>query len=86
VDVADAARRILIDNARTPLLSIDIMQNVISASVAQRRFTMLLLGCFGLISLFLGGAGLYGVMSYPWLAARKRSACGWRSARNVQTS
>jgi predicted permease len=77
-DVATAARRIFMDNARTPLLSIETMQNVISASIAQQRFTMLLLGCFGLISLLMGGAGLYGVMSYT--VARRTKEIGVRMA------
>jgi ABC-type antimicrobial peptide transport system permease subunit len=54
------------------------MQDVISASVAQQRFTMLLLGCFGLISLLMGAAGLYGVMSYT--VARRTKEIGVRLA------
>src|ERR1700761_2831081 len=77
VDVA-AAQRIFMDNARTPLLSVETMQNVISASMAQQRFTMMLLGCFGLMSLLMGGAGLYGVMSYS--VARRTKEIGVRMA------
>jgi predicted permease len=78
VDVATAARRIFMDNARTPLLSVETMQNVMSASMAQQRFTMMLLGCFGLMSLLMGGAGLYGVMSYS--VARRTKEIGVRMA------
>ena len=42
---------------RTPLLSVETHAEVISASVAQQRFTMMLLGCFGLISLLWGRPG-----------------------------
>jgi predicted permease len=77
-DVAAAAQRILMDNARTPLLSVETMQNVLSASMAQQRFTMMLLGCFGLMSLLMGGAGLYGVMSYS--VARRTKEIGVRMA------
>lgn len=77
-DVAAAARRIFMDNARTPLLSVEPMENVISASVAQQRFTMLLLSCFGFISLLLGAAGLYGLMSYT--VAHRTKEIGVRMA------
>jgi ABC-type antimicrobial peptide transport system permease subunit len=66
------------ESARTPLLSVETMQDVISESVAQQRFTMMLLGCFGLISLFMGAAGLYGVMSYT--VARRTKEVGLRLA------
>jgi len=84
VDVSTAARRIFMDNARTPLLSVESMQSVISASMAQQRFTMTLLGCFGLISLLMGAAGLYGVMSYT--VARRTKEIGVRMAIGAQRS
>jgi predicted permease len=78
VDVLTAVRKIFMESARTPLLSVETMQDVISESVAQQRFTMMLLGCFGLISLFMGAAGLYGVMSYT--VARRTKEVGLRLA------
>jgi predicted permease len=78
MNVAAAARRILMENARTPLLSVETMPEVIDASVAQQRFTMMLLACFGFISLLMGAAGLYGVMSYT--VARRTKEIGVRMA------
>jgi predicted permease len=78
VDVLPAIRRIFIENSHTPLLSVEPMDEVISASVAQQRFSMVLLCGFGLISLVLGAAGLYGVMSYN--VARQTREIGVRMA------
>ncbi|HEY4046724.1 MAG TPA: FtsX-like permease family protein [Acidobacteriaceae bacterium] len=78
VGAANAARRVLMDNSRTPLLSVETMPEVISASVAQQRFTMMSLACFGFVSLLLGATGLYGVMSYT--VARRTKEIGVRMA------
>jgi predicted permease len=64
VNAMPSARRIFMDNAHIPLLSVEPMRDVIRTSIARQRFMMLLLSIFGLASLVLGGAGLYGVMSY----------------------
>ena len=82
VDVAASARRIFMDNAHTPLLSVEPLDQVISASVAQQRFSMILLSSFGLISLVLGAAGLYGVLSFA--VARQTKEIGLRMAVGAQ--
>jgi predicted permease len=78
VDVATPARRIFMDNAHTPLLSVEPLDQVISASLAQERFSMILLSSFGIISLVLGAAGLYGVLSFA--VARQTKEIGLRMA------
>jgi predicted permease len=82
VDVATTARRIFMDNAHTPLLSVEPLDQVISASLAQQRFSMILLSAFGLISLVLGAAGLYGVLSFA--VARQTKEIGVRMAVGAQ--
>lgn len=82
VQVLPAIRRIFMDNLRAPLLSVEPMSQVVGDSVAQQRFNMILLGGFGLISLVLGAAGLYGVMSYT--VARQTREIGVRMALGAE--
>lgn len=84
VSVADAARQIFVENAHSPLLSVETMQDVMRASVAQQRFSMFLPCTFGLIALVLAGTGLYGIMSYS--VARRTKEIGIRMAVGAQRS
>jgi len=54
------------------------MSEIISRSLAQRRFTMLLLGGFGALALLLAAIGIYGLMSYT--IERRTSEIGIRLA------
>jgi predicted permease len=54
-----------------PIPNIRTMQEIVSASVAQRRFQMLLTSLFAFVALVLGAVGVYGVVSYS-VACRTR--------------
>ena len=47
-----------------PVAAIKTMREIVAASVAERRFHMVLTIVFALLALLLGAVGLYGVVSY----------------------
>src|SRR5258708_17200083 len=54
-----------------PIANIRTMREIVSASVAQRRFQMVLTSLFAFVALLLGAVGVYGVVSYS-VACRTR--------------
>jgi putative ABC transport system permease protein len=47
-----------------PIATMRTMKEIVSESIAQRRFEMLLTSAFAVIALLLGVTGVYGVVSY----------------------
>jgi putative ABC transport system permease protein len=59
------ARQVLREiDSTLPAFSIAPLTTIVDDSVAQRRFSMLLLAVFALVALFLAAVGLYGVVAY----------------------